>query len=623
MQTRIVIGLFILILFSACSEPDILSKVCASYDQPCLIRENGQVVTGNIEAKGTCILGRTACDQDKNVVCVDYVGPIEEICDGLDNDCDGIVDDGFDLDRDGYTSCGGDCDDKDGTRHPGIAEKCDNIDNNCDGNIDEELFKICWSGESGLEVNTELSQCKTGTTSCSEGEWGKCVGEIKPTPEACDGIDNNCNGEVDEIIHDGCGPRDTTGQCERGDLVCDGDDQVCYEADFGEAEKCDSIDNDCDGIVDEDLERPCATACGTGVEICEAGIWTSCSAPYPQMEVCDGIDNDCNGEVDEGCSCADFETRTCIGGPNNPIINPVDNSTISCGLGVQVCMNEEWGPCTFAGISAEICNAWDDDCDGTADGFIRTCGDPQFAGIGECRLGWQECELGLWGSCNDSVVPLDEICDGLDNDCDNETDEGLNPHTKVDIVFAIDGSGSMCGVMAALRQGLANYVADFQGLDHKFAIVMFPGATSDYDVITVPPLTDINSFIAALNGVTCNRGAFEPSYDVMYDLSSPQDPAGIGWRSDAYPYIILVTDEPAQTNSGITETNVATNCLNCQIGECVPGDRIETYVITQGAFAPQWNEPTYSEAHRIVEIMPADGDRYTDLLRAIFTNVCI
>jgi MYXO-CTERM domain-containing protein len=76
-------------------------------------------------------------------------------------------------------------------------------------------------------------------------------------------------------------------------------------------EQCDGIDNDCDGQVDEDLTRDCSNACGSGVETCSAGAWDGCSAPAALAETCDGDDNDCDGEIDNGvCEPGNGETDT-------------------------------------------------------------------------------------------------------------------------------------------------------------------------------------------------------------------------------------------------------------------------------------------------------------------------
>ncbi|HVV86628.1 MAG TPA: vWA domain-containing protein, partial [Kofleriaceae bacterium] len=76
-------------------------------------------------------------------------------------------------------------------------------------------------------------------------------------------------------------------------------------------ETCDGLDNDCDGQVDEDLTRDCASACGTGTETCHAGVWEGCSAPAVGVETCNGVDDDCDGNVDPGCDCAAGDTRPC------------------------------------------------------------------------------------------------------------------------------------------------------------------------------------------------------------------------------------------------------------------------------------------------------------------------
>ncbi len=77
-------------------------------------------------------------------------------------------------------------------------------------------------------------------------------------------------------------------------------------------ETCDGVDNDCNGEVDDHLSRSCSNACGVGAEICHAGNWGACDAPQPAAETCDGVDNDCDGQVDEpdASLCATGEVCT-------------------------------------------------------------------------------------------------------------------------------------------------------------------------------------------------------------------------------------------------------------------------------------------------------------------------
>ena len=161
-----------------------------------------------------------------------------ELCDGLDNDCDGIVPaDEFDGDFDGFRGCDGDCDDADSSSYPGAAEICDGLDNDCDGTI----------------ADAELDLDSDGQAQC-DGDCDDAEPTVYPgAPELCDGLDNDCSGqpEPDEV------DLDSDGYPECDD--CDDNDPNTFP---GAPEvDGDGIDNDCDGY---DGQAPTGTATGGG-----------------------------------------------------------------------------------------------------------------------------------------------------------------------------------------------------------------------------------------------------------------------------------------------------------------------------------------------------------------------
>lgn len=95
-------------------------------------------------------------------------------------------------------------------------------------------------------------------------------------------------------------------------------------------ETCDGVDNDCNGQVDDNLSRSCSNACGVGTETCSAGNWGGCDAPQPKAETCDGVDNDCDGQVDEpdGALCPSGEA--CVDGTCQPG-NGADDGDMQAG----------------------------------------------------------------------------------------------------------------------------------------------------------------------------------------------------------------------------------------------------------------------------------------------------
>jgi hypothetical protein len=251
-----------------------------------------------------------------------------------------------------------DCDDANTLVNPNANEICDGIDNNCDTQIDE-LFHTkgdaCSAGKAGTPC------ANTGVYECNTAKNGVvCSARAHdPSPEICgNNIDDDCNGTVDDYTEDGVLITETaTCGCNfSGNRVCQNNVMVCVGGE-GATEICDGEDNDCDGTIDNGLSRACDGAIG----LCTTGQEICAAGVWGTCsisaadEICDGLDNDCDGQTDEGL------TRACEGALG------------VCAEGQEICGGGVYGACSIAG-SAEVCdNALDDDCDGDVDSADADC----------------------------------------------------------------------------------------------------------------------------------------------------------------------------------------------------------------------------------------------------------
>ncbi len=407
-------------------------------------------------------------------------GAIER-CDGIDNNCDGEVDEGVtspwyaDLDGDGFgdpeavteaceppadtVDSGTDCDDSDPTSYPGAAEVCDGLDNDCDDVVDDDELLDWYADadgdgfgepESVIRSCTPVEGAVLNDSDCDDSDEDAYPGAL----ERCDELDNDCDGEVDEEVgatwyedkdDDGYGlPDRTTVACAEpvgyAPLPGDCDDlDAAFNPAADESDCTDPTDYNCDGSVAfEDLDLDSFPAC-RDCDDRDGGVRPDA------LEVCNGIDDDCDGQRDDDDSSVDLSTGSTFYEDDDAdgFGDPLDDLE-ACAQPAGT--SRDGTDCDDRSgavnpSAAEVCNGDDDDCDGLADDddpdLVLSTGlvwyrDLDGDGFGDPGTARRACvaPVGFVADsrdCDDrsaAVRPTAaEVCNGIDDDCDAQIDD--------------------------------------------------------------------------------------------------------------------------------------------------------------------------------------------------------
>ena len=372
-----------------------------------------------------------------------------------------------DLDRDGWSVAAGDCNDADAAINPGAAERCDGIDQDCDGTADDGLAVTTWyrdadSDRYGVSGTTTSSCASTAPAgyAASSGDCNDGSRAINPgATETCDGVDQDCDGAIDDGLAFTTWYRDTDGDsygasaiststCSGAPAGYVGTSTDCNDGVAsihpGAAELCDGVDQDCDSAIDDGLTfttwyrdadadgygnaGATASTCA-GAPAGYVGLDTDCddgrAGTYPgATETCDGRDQDCDGTVDESAVDAPtYYTDADLDAFGDPA-RPVRVCATTTGIVDDDTDCDDADPASYPGAVDVPYDLVDQDCDG-AD-LVDVDGD----GYGASFAGGPDCF-----DTDSTVHPgAVETVDGIDGDCDGAVDEGT-------LAYDDDGDG--------------------------------------------------------------------------------------------------------------------------------------------------------------------------------------
>jgi hypothetical protein len=384
--------------------------------------------------------------------CAGDIGPEVESCDGQDNDCDGQTDEtaagapitggACGLCSDGTITCDGGAMVCKNATIPS-ADVCDNKDNDCNA-LTPNGSAAAWYGQPCDGPDSD--SCQEGSYQCAEissGNWGQsCSDTTGHTVETCNGLDDDCNGQTDEgltpppstcmsacagvkseVCDNSLGWRcDYYCTDEGGDVECDSMGNPVPEETI-----CDNKDNDCDGLIDESFDKQFNPEhCGACDRNCATmgSLWPNNTVPLNWGEL--------------GCQSGTCILLSCKPGYVDDRTNAITDCSYQCtpsNGGVEICGTGD-NDCdgqTDENATTEICDGKDNDCNGQTDESLNLPPGRCLTG-GVCSVVPSIATCGGAAGWNCQYTSITEyqatenLCDGLDNDCDGITDEGFSDY---------------------------------------------------------------------------------------------------------------------------------------------------------------------------------------------------